>query len=217
MIPLNLDNAFRRGGRILAIGAHSDDIEIGCGGTILTLLHRYPRLQVWWVVLGAADRRAAEAEASAKDFLRGAKSGKIIVKGFRDGFLPYTGVAVKEFFEDLKRHVDPDLILTHQLHDRHQDHRLACDLTWNTFRDHLILEYEVPKYDGDMGTPNLFVNVESKLAEKKVALLVKHFGTQRSKHWFDRETFLGLMRLRGLESGTRGRYAEAFYVRKAVL
>ena len=124
---------------------------------------------------------------------------------------------MKEFFEDLKRHVDPDLILTHQLHDRHQDHRLACDLTWNTFRDHLILEYEIPKYDGDMGAPNLFVNVDSKLADRKVALLMKHFGTQRSKHWFDRETFLGLMRLRGLESGTRGRYAEAFYPRKAVL
>jgi LmbE family N-acetylglucosaminyl deacetylase len=217
MIPLNMDDTFRRGGRVLALGAHSDDIEIGCGGTILTLVHRYPRLQVWWVVLGAAGRRAAEAEASAKDFLRGAKSGKVIVRGFRDGFLPYTGVEVKEFFEDLKRHVDPDLILTHQLHDRHQDHRLTCDLTWNTFRDHLILEYEVPKYDGDMGTPNLFVNVDNKLAERKVALLMKHFGTQRSKHWFDRETFLGLMRLRGLESGTRGRYAEAFYARKATL
>jgi LmbE family N-acetylglucosaminyl deacetylase len=217
MIRLNLDRAFGRRGTLLALGAHSDDIEIGCGGTILTLLGRYPRLRVWWVVLGASGRRAAEAEASARDFLRGADRARVIVKGFRDGFLPYTGVEVKEFFEGLKREVSPDLILTHQLHDRHQDHRLTCDLTWNTFRDHLILEYEIPKYDGDMGAPNMFAHLDKRTAERKVALLMKHFGTQRPKHWFDREMFLGLMRLRGMESGAPGRYAEAFYARKAVL
>ena len=217
MQTLNFDRALGRGGTLLALGAHSDDIEIGCGGTILTLLRRYPKLKVWWVVLGASGRRAAEAEASARDFLRGTDRRRVVVKGFRDGFLPYTGVEVKEFFEELKREVAPDLILTHQMHDRHQDHRLICDLTWNTFRDHLILEYEVPKYDGDMGAPNVFIHVDKRTAEKKVALLTKHFGTQRSKHWFDRETFMGLMRLRGIESGARSLYAEAFYSRKAVL
>lgn len=217
MQTLNLDRALGRGGTLLALGAHSDDIEIGCGGTILTLLRRHPRLKVWWVVLGAAGRRAAEAEASARDFLRVTERGRVIVKGFRDGFLPYTGGDVKEFFEELKREVSPDLILTHQMNDRHQDHRLTCDLTWNTFRDHLILEYEVPKYDGDMGAPNMFVRVDKRTAERKVALLMKHFGSQRSKHWFDRETFMGLMRLRGIESGGRGLYAEAFYARKTVL
>ena len=217
MLNLDFDRAFGRRGTLLALGAHSDDIEIGCGGTILTLLRRYPKLRVWWVVLGASGRRQTEAEASARDFLRGAHTGRVIVKGFRDGFLPYTGVEVKEFFEELKREVAPDLILTHQLHDRHQDHRLTCDLTWNTFRDHLILEYEIPKYDGDMGAPNMFVNIDRRAAERKVALLMKHFGTQRSKHWFDREMFLGLMRLRGMESGASGPYAEAFYARKVVL
>lgn len=217
MLTVNFDRAFGRGGTLLALGAHSDDIEIGCGGTILTLLRRYPRLRVWWVVLGASGRRAAEAESSARDFLRGAAAGRVIVKGFRDGFLPYSGVEVKEFFEDLKRWVAPDLILTHQLHDRHQDHRLICDLTWNTFRDHLILEYEVPKYDGDMGAPNTFVHLDRRTAARKTALLMKHFGSQRSKHWFDQETFLGLMRLRGVESGAPGLYAEAFYARKTVL
>jgi LmbE family N-acetylglucosaminyl deacetylase len=217
MLTLNFDRAFGRGGTLLALGAHSDDIEIGCGGTILTLLKRHPRLRVWWVVLGASGRRAVEAEASARDFLRGAGARRIIVKGFRDGFLPHTGVEVKEFFEELKREVSPDLILTHQLQDRHQDHSFTCDLTWNTFRNHLILEYEVPKYDGDMGAPNMFVQLDKRTAEKKVALLMKHFGTQRSKHWFDRETFLGLMRVRGVEAGGPDRYAEAFYSRKVVL
>jgi LmbE family N-acetylglucosaminyl deacetylase len=217
MLSLNLDRALGRRGTLLALGAHSDDIEIGCGGTILSLLRRHPSLRVWWVVLGAAGTRAAEAEASARDFLRGAAVGRVIVKGFRDGFLPYTGVEVKEFFEELKRTASPDLILTHQMNDRHQDHRLTCDLTWNTFRNHLILEYEVPKYDGDMGAPNLYMPVDARTAERKVSLLMRHFGTQRSKHWFDRETFLGLMRLRGLECGSRGRYAEAFYARKVLL
>jgi LmbE family N-acetylglucosaminyl deacetylase len=217
MLTLNLDRAFGRRGTVLALGAHSDDVEIGCGGTILTLLKRSPRLRVWWVVLGASGRRAAEAEASARDFLRGAGGGRVIVKGFRDGFFPYTATEVKEFFEELKQEVSPDLILTHHLHDRHQDHRLVCDLTWNTFRNHLILEYEIPKYDGDMGAPNMFVPIDNRTAEKKVTLLEKHFGTQRSKHWFDREMFLGLMRVRGVESGGQGRYAEAFYSRKVLL
>jgi LmbE family N-acetylglucosaminyl deacetylase len=217
MLTLSFDRAFGRRGTLLVLGAHSDDIEIGCGGTILTLLRRYPRLRIWWVVLGTSGRRAAEAGTSARDFLRGAADTRVIVKGFRDGFLPYTGVEVKEYFEELKREISPDLILTHQLNDRHQDHRLVCDLTWNTFRNHLILEYEIPKYDGDMGAPNMFAHLDKRTAERKVTLLMKHFGTQRPKHWFDREMFLGLMRLRGMESGAPGRYAEAFYARKAVL
>jgi LmbE family N-acetylglucosaminyl deacetylase len=214
MLSLNFDRTFGRGGTLLALGAHSDDIEIGCGGTILTLLRRYAKLRVWWVVLGASGPRAAEAEASAREFLRGAGAGRVIVKGFRDGFLPYTGVEVKEFFEELKREVSPDLILTHQLHDRHQDHRLACDLTWNTFRDHLILEYEVPKYDGDLGQPNTFAPLPAATARHKVDALVASYPSQAARRWFAPDLFLALLRLRGMECNAPSGLAEAFHGRK---
>jgi LmbE family N-acetylglucosaminyl deacetylase len=214
--PLSL-TAFGSLRRVLAIGCHADDIEIGCGGTLLSLTRANPELEVDWVVLGASDQRETEARASARAFLADAGAARVEVHGFRDGFMPYTGAEVKELFEDLKRRVDPELVLTHGRFDLHQDHRLACELTWNTFRHHLILEYEIPKVDGDLGTPNLFVPLSATVALEKVALLEEHFPTQAGKHWFDRDLFLGLMRLRGMEAVARERYAEAFTCRKGVL
>jgi LmbE family N-acetylglucosaminyl deacetylase len=203
--------------RILAIGCHADDLEIGCGGTLLTLVAAYPELEVDWVVLAAPGERGDEARASAAAFLAGAASARVEVHEFRDGFLPYVGGEAKEVFEELKRRVDPQAVLTHAGYDFHQDHRLACELTWNTFRDHLILEYEIPKFDGDLGRPNVFVPLTQEVVERKLALLEQHFPSQAGKHWFDRETFLGLMRLRGMEAAAPSRFAEAFTSRKVVL
>jgi LmbE family N-acetylglucosaminyl deacetylase len=202
--------------RVLAIGCHSDDVEIGCGGTILALTAERAELEVTWVVLGAHGDREVEARASAEDFLAGAGRSEVIVHGFRDAFMPYVAESVKEAFEDLKR-VEPDLVLTHTREDRHQDHKLACELTWNTFRDHLILEYEVPKWDGDLGRPNAYVPLDDEIVDRKLDLVLRHFPTQSGKHWYDEETFRGLMRLRGLECASPSRYAEAFYAPKAVL
>jgi LmbE family N-acetylglucosaminyl deacetylase len=201
---------------VLAIGAHSDDIEIGCGGTLLTLTRLNPGLRVTWLVLAAQGERADEARKSAEAFLANAGSVDVHVHGLRDGFLPY-GPQAKEAFEELKASVDPQLVLTHTRDDLHQDHRLACELTWNTFRDHTILEYEVPKFDGDMGRPNVYVELAEDVVQEKVELLRRHFETQAGKHWFDAETFLGLMRLRGVEARSSSRYAEAFIGRKLVL
>ena len=203
--------------RILAIGCHADDIEIGCGGTILRLIATHPSVEVCWVVLSAHGERADEVHASAEAFLHGSQRQQIVVRDFRDGFLPYSGGDVKQFFEDLKPVIAPDLILTHYGDDRHQDHRLASELTWNTFRDHFILEYEVPKYDGDLGAPNVFVHLDDRLAKRKVENLLTYFQTQRDRRWFTEDLFLSILRLRGMESNAPGRYAEAFYGRKVVL
>lgn len=199
---------------VLCIGAHSDDIEIGCGATLLRMLSERTGVHVTWVVLSGGGAREKEARASARAYLRQAASADIETATFRDGFFPYHGAAVKEYFEDLKARVHPDLVFTHHRHDLHQDHRTVCELTRNTWRNHLILEYEIPKYDGDLGRPSLYVPVSAAHARKKTALLLKHFGTQRSKHWFDEETFMGLMRLRGLEAASPTRYAEAFHAPK---
>ncbi len=203
--------------RVLVIGCHADDAEIGCGGTLLTLTRSNPDVEVDWVVLAASGDRAEEARASAHAFLADAAESRVEVHGFRDGFLPYSGGEVKELFEDLKSRVDPQLVLTHARHDLHQDHRLACELTWNTFRDHLILEYEIPKVDGDLGKPNVFVPLTEAIVKEKLTLLERHFPSQANKHWFDRDTFTGLMRLRGLESVAPERFAEGFTGRKVVL
>jgi LmbE family N-acetylglucosaminyl deacetylase len=200
--------------RVLALGCHSDDIEIGCGATLLALTRARPDVEVTWVVLGADGDRANEARASAARFLETAKRAEVFTHGFRDGFFPYVGAEVKDVFEALKATVDPQLVLTHTRFDLHQDHRLVCELTWNTFRDHLILEYEVPKYDGDLATPNLFVPITRELAEEKARLVFEAFRTQSEKHWFEPEVFLGLMRLRGMESRSPSGYAEAFTCRK---
>lgn len=197
--------------RVLAVGAHADDIEIGCGATVLALTRALPEVHVTWVVLAATGERAVEAGRAARAFLEGASSADVRVHGFRDGFLPYVGADVKDLFEELKA-IEPDLVFTHARDDLHQDHRLVNELTWNTWRDHLVLEYEIPKYDGDLGRPNLFVPVDEALVEEKLRLLREHYGSQRAKHWFDDEVFRGLMRIRGVESATR--YAEAFTCRK---
>ena len=202
--------------RVLALGSHSDDIEIGCGGTLLALTRARPEVEVTWVVHGAEGQRGREARASAQAFMAGTRS-ELIVHGFRDGFFPYTGAEVKDVFEELKRRLDPDVIFTHTRHDLHQDHRLVCELTWNTWRNHLILEYEIPKYDGDLGTPNVFGPVSEDIAREKVKLVVEAFESQTSKHWFDEQLFLGLMRMRGMEGRSPSGYAEAFTCRKLSL
>lgn len=202
--------------RILCLGAHSDDIEIGCGGTILKLLRDHPGSHVVWVVLSARGRRKQEATSSAKAFLGQAGSAKIETKSFKESFFPYHGEAIKEYFEELKSAVNPDLILTHYRHDLHQDHRIVSDLTWNTFRRQQILEYEIPKYDGDLGQPNLYVPLTDAVCKAKVKLLMDGFSTQRSRQWFTRDTFYALLRLRGIEANSIDRFAEAFYARKII-
>jgi LmbE family N-acetylglucosaminyl deacetylase len=202
---------------VLCLGAHSDDIEIGAGGTLLSWLDQGIRLDVHWCVLSGIDERGREARASADDFLRTAANRTIEILDFRDGFFPEQAHQIKIWFEALKDRVNPDVILTHRRDDAHQDHRQVARLAWNTFRDHLIFEYEIPKWDGDISLPNLYVPVAARLMRRKVDLLVAHFGSQRSKHWFDAETFLGLARLRGMECRADERYAEAFIARKLTL
>lgn len=201
---------------VLCLGAHSDDIEIGAGGLVLSWLAGDAKLSVHWCVLSAVGARAEEAGGSAEAFLAGATERTIDLGRFRDGFFPYQP-ELKDWFEDLKGRVQPDVILTHRRDDAHQDHRAVCALTWNSFRDHVILEYEIPKWDGDLGQPNLYVPLSEDVMQRKVALLLEHFGSQRSKDWFDAETFRGLARLRGMECRAPERYAEGFVMRKAVL
>jgi LmbE family N-acetylglucosaminyl deacetylase len=203
--------------RVLALGAHPDDIEIGCGGTLLRLVAERSDLEVTWAVFAATPERAVEARASAASFLAGlATPPRVVVHDFRDGFLPWSGAAVKERFEELKQVGSPDLVLTHYRDDRHQDHRLVSELTWNTWRNHLILEYEIPKYDGDFGSPNVFATLPAATLERKIALLFEHFPTQAGKPWFTEDLFRAVARIRGMESVAPERFAEAFYCRKAV-
>jgi LmbE family N-acetylglucosaminyl deacetylase len=202
---------------VLCLGAHSDDIEIGVGATLLSWLDQEVRLDVHWCVLSGGGEREREARASATDFLAAAASRKIEVMAFRDGFFPEQGEQIKVWFEALKDRVDPDVIFTHRGDDAHQDHRQVARLAWNTFRDHLILEYEIPKWDGDMARPNFYMPVSESAVRRKIDLLISHFGSQRSKQWFDAETFLGLARLRGMECRAQERYAEAFIARKLSL
>jgi LmbE family N-acetylglucosaminyl deacetylase len=217
MLPVSLGLGAVSPLKVLAIGAHADDIEIGCGGTILRMVGEHRGLAVDWVVLSGDGERAAEAADSASSFLDGVAEKRVVVEGFRDGFFPYDGAAVKDVFERLKSQVAPDVVFTHRLEDRHQDHRLVAELTWNTFRDHLILEYEIPKYEGDLGHPNLFVPLAAEQCERKVELLRKGFPSQAGRYWFTDDTFWAQLRLRGLEARSPSRYAEAFHARKLVL
>jgi len=210
---------FQRGGaplRVLCLGAHSDDIEIGAGGTILHWTESGIPLDVRWVVLSAPGARAQEARTSAEAFLVGAAQREVSLFEFRDGYFPYQP-ELKDCFEDLKRGGTPDVVLTHRRDDAHQDHRQVAQLTWNAFRDHLILEYEIPKWDGDLGRPNVYQPLSQATLDRKIHLLHRHFATQRSKDWFDADTFRSLARLRGMESRAPERAAEAFVVSKAVL
>jgi len=202
--------------RILCLGSHSDDLEIGCGGTLLKLIAAHSDVRVSWIVFSGSEQRADEARASAARFLKGAAEQHVEMKGFRDGFFPYVGYEVKQSFEELKQRCSPDVIFTHFRDDRHQDHRLISDLTWNTFRDHLILEYEIPKYDGDLGSPNVFVHLDEPTCRRKVRGIIDAFQTQRNRHWFTEDTFMSLSRLRGIESAAPDGYAEGFFCRKAV-
>ncbi len=215
MLPLRFGSG-RAPLRVLCVGAHCDDIEIGCGGTILRLLECHPGSSVRWVVFTSGGERAQEARASARLFLEGAGESRVDIFDFRDAFLPYTGVEVKERFESLKE-VSPDVVFTHCREDLHQDHRFLNELTWSTFRGDLVLEYEIPKYDGDMGRPNLFVPLAPELARRKARYIVESFRSQNGRHWFTEDLFVSLMRLRGIECAGADHYAEAFYCRKAVL
>ncbi len=201
--------------RVLCLGAHADDIEIGCGGTILRLAAERRDLEVRWVVFSSNAIRAAEARASAGAFLEGVKS-TVVVRDYRDGYLPWAGAAIKDEFEALKKEFAPDLIFTHQRDDLHQDHRLVSELTWNTWRNHFILEYEIPKFDGDFGSPNFFSPLPAATLERKISLVVRHFATQAGKQWFAPELFRAVARIRGMECVAPEALAEAFYCRKAV-
>lgn len=205
------------GKTLLCLGAHSDDIEIGCGATVQKIVRANPNVAVHWIVFSAKGDRAAEARASADQVLHGVGDATIVLKEFRNGFFPYVATEIKEFFETLKQACQPDLILSHYRHDLHQDHRQVAELTWNTFRNHLILEYEIPKFDGDLGSPNAFVTLTEDEIDEKISLLMTHFGSQRDKQWFSADTFRGLSRLRGIECASPTGYAEAFYGRKIVL
>ena len=216
MIGLNLDGGNRRALNILCLGCHADDIEIGCGATVLKLARQYPEATFHWVVFSAQGVREQEALRAAELFTGAARLKGPLLKNFQDGFLPFQGAQVKEIFEKLKTEVSPDLIFTHNRRDAHQDHRLVAELTWNTFRNHFILEYEIPKYDGDMGQPAVFVPLPAELCETKVRYIVEAFRSQHVKRWFEKETFFSLMRLRGMECNSPSGYAEAFYSRKAV-
>lgn len=203
--------------QVLFLGAHSDDIEIGCGGTILRIAEMYPSAVFHWVVFSADGIRAAEATKAARLFADKNLKGAPVLKQFRDGFMPYNGAAVKDVFEGLKGAVNPDLVFTHYRNDAHQDHRLLSELTRNTFRDHLVLEYEIPKYDGDMGQPNFFVPLAMETCETKVKHLLDAFESQTQKRWFRKDLFFALMRLRGMECNAPSGYAEAFHAYKVSL
>jgi LmbE family N-acetylglucosaminyl deacetylase len=217
MLPLHIGRNGTGPAKVLAVGAHPDDIEIGCAGTLLKLIEEEAVSEVRWVVLSGKGERAEEARRSAEELLDSVPTSDVVVRDFPDGFFPYEGQRIKDYFEEIKADFSPDVVFTHQRADLHQDHRLSCELTWNTFRDHLILEYEVPKYDGDMSAPNAFVPIEERLHRRKIDHLMSHFGSQLSKRWFKEELFSSLLRLRGMECNSPSSYAEAFFCRKAVL
>jgi LmbE family N-acetylglucosaminyl deacetylase len=201
---------------ILLIGAHCDDIEIGCGGTVMQLASRYPGARFIWVTLSSDACRAAETRLAATRLLAGIDNVVIRIETFRGSFFPHEGAILKEYFESLKA-FEPELVITHCRHDLHQDHRVIHELTWNTFRDHAILEYEIPKFDGDLGVPNVFVALTRAEVDRKCEILMDCFPSQRARSWFTPETFFALARIRGIECKAPGGYAEAFYGRKLTL
>jgi len=216
MIRLRLDRPTESPLDVLCLGCHADDIEIGCGGTILNLVEQYPQSRFHWVVFSAVAEREAEARKSAELFAHGGRLLGPLLKKFPDGFMPFAGAEIKSVFEELKRTISPDLIFTHSRRDAHQDHRLIAELTWNTFRNHLILEYEIPKYDGDFGTPNLFAPLSAATLDSKIELVLTSFPSQASKPWFSADLFRAVARIRGMECNAPERLAEAFYCRKLV-
>jgi LmbE family N-acetylglucosaminyl deacetylase len=214
MLELLLNIKENRPYRVLCLGAHCDDIEIGCGGTILKLVERYKNLSFHWAVLSSNEIRAVEARNGAEKFLEPVEEVTIDINNFRNGYFPFVGAEIKDYFEKLKRVVDPDIIFSHYRNDLHQDHRLISELTWNTFRNHLILEYEIPKYDGDLGQPNFFVPLRETICQKKISKIMSTYGSQGDKHWFSNDLFMSILRLRGMEACSPDKFAEAFYCRK---
>ena len=217
MNPLKFAARTDRPPTILFLGAHCDDIEIGCGGTIMSLLDSVVDVNITWVVFSSNEQRKVEATRGANLFTNNGGALNLKILDFKDGYLPYHGEAVKEAFESIKATVNPDLIFTHYRHDLHQDHRLVSELTWNTFRNHLILEYEIPKWDGDLGAPNSFVHLQQTTVDKKIQYLQQAYNSQQSKSWFTDDVFRSIMRIRGMESNSPSLLAEAFYSRKCVL
>lgn len=217
MLKLELPQMKDRPFNLLCLGAHSDDIEIGCGGSILRLLNQNKTIEALWVVLSADEQRAIEARSSAERFLSQATKKEVRVEKFRDGFFPYEGSRIKEYFERLKKEFAPDLIFTTFRDDFHQDHRLVSELTWNTFRTHFILEYEVIKYDGDLGRPNVYFPLDEDVCNEKIGIILKSFKSQTKKTWFTADALWSIMRLRGIEINAKGNHAEAFYGRKVCL
>ncbi|HTY75593.1 MAG TPA: PIG-L deacetylase family protein [Candidatus Nanoarchaeia archaeon] len=203
--------------KVLCLGAHPDDIEIGCGGTLLRIAKEVPKAQFYWVVFSGNSQRQKETIESAQIFLNNVTIKKVVVKDFRDSYFPFIGEQIKDYFEQIKQDFSPDIIFTHYRNDAHQDHRLISNLTWNTFRDHLLLEYEIPKFDGDLGTPNLYVNIDETLARRKTSLILENYPSQKEKSWFTAETFMSILRIRGIESNSPTQYAEGFYCRKLVI
>ena len=203
--------------KIVCLGAHCDDIEIGCGGTLMGLAETCPRATFTWIIFCSDEHRATESRQAAARLLGDSANVKMHFLELRDGFLPYDGGEAKSRLREISASLDADVIFTHYRNDAHQDHRLVSELTVNEFRDHLILEYEVPKYDGDLGTPNVFLPLDDNAAASKIDVILDSFASQTGRHWFSRETFEALMRLRGIEAGRSVRFAEAFYCRKMVL
>jgi LmbE family N-acetylglucosaminyl deacetylase len=216
VLRLNFEKGDGSPRKLLCLGAHADDIEIGCGGTLLRLCEERDGIEVRWVVFAASGPRAAEARLSASLFLEKAYRKTVTIKHFKDSFFPFQGARIKEYCEDLKASFSPDLIFTHYRGDLHQDHRFISEVTWSTFRDHLILEYEVVKYDGDLGNPNFFIGLDTETCRRKINALLTCFKTQAARSWFSEETFLSILKLRGIESNVPGTYAEGYYCRKMV-
>tara|TARA_B100000315_G_scaffold171289_1_gene159802 strand:+ start:446 stop:1105 length:660 start_codon:yes stop_codon:yes gene_type:complete len=216
MLELLLNKSRDSSLKILCLGAHSDDIEIGCGGTIMKFLQTYSNVEFLWVVFSADEIRKQEALKSASLLLEKALIKKIKIHNFRDSFFPYQGSEIKESFEKMKA-FNPELIFTHQYSDFHQDHKQISELTYNTFRNHLVLEYEIPKYDGDLGSPNVFSPIDKKLYNQKIELIISSFKSQEHNQWFSESTFQAILRLRGIESNSPTGYAEAFYCKKIVI
>lgn len=202
---------------VLCIGAHPDDIEIGCGGTLLELMSRNPAARMDWIVFGCNRVREIEAISSFRRWFGNSPSRTIHTHFFSDTLFPSQQSEIKEQFRILSSSISPDVIFTHRREDMHQDHRLLAELTWQTFRSHLILEYEIPKYEGDLGNPNVFFPLKAETVQSKIQYLLDEFPTQREKPWFDRETFQAMMRIRGLESRAESGFAEAFHARKIVV
>lgn len=201
---------------VLCLGAHCDDIEIGCAGTIMTLQNRFPSAKFRWVVFSGEDGRSLESRNAAEAIHGAAGNATIEVLELRGSYFPWAGAEIKDHFERIKAELNPDLVLTHFLQDRHQDHRAIAEATWQTFRNHLVLEYEIPKYEGDLGHPNVLVPIQPEIAKRKVDILMSCFPSQRHRTWFTPDLFLAHMRLRGVECHSPSGYAEAFHARKIV-